>query len=201
MQSTDSLSKRVRAMGLHRRRMNPHMRARAEQQVFKMRIDGWMNVHNLVRRVEVSPAQRIALREVFDMIDADHGGTIDLDEMSVIMRAQGFSLPEIREAMRVGDTNGDGELDFEEFVDLVGGMGQGRPAGTTSHVAGPAGDTFPFKLVAGGYRITQLIDEMKPAVREAALLSRLNPATRQAIAAVGGVDTTLPPIAGAEPRA
>ena len=66
-----------------------------------------------------------------------------------------------------GDSNGDGELDFEEFVTLIGTMGQGRSmADTTAHVAGPAGNTFPFALVANGYRITQLIDAFDPAVRE-----------------------------------
>ena len=101
------------------------------------------------------------------MIDADHGGTIDLEEMSVIMSAQGFKPDEIKEAMRIGDSNGDGELDFEEFVALVGTIGAGRTTSdTTAHVAGPAGNTFPFALVANGYRIKQLVDAFDPVVRE-----------------------------------
>ena len=45
--------------------------------------------------------------------------------------------------------------------------GQGKShSDSTLHVAGPAGNTFPFALVANGYRITQLIDEFDPVVRE-----------------------------------
>ena len=117
-----SLRVRIHALGL-RSRTSPKVRSRAELQVVKMKVDEWMHRHGRLRKVEVPAGQRASLREVFDMIDADHGGTIDLEEMSVIMRAQGFTLEEIKEAMRIGDTNGDGELDFEEFVALVGTIG------------------------------------------------------------------------------
>jgi len=167
------LRTRIHAMGLHRR-STPKQRKNAEIALCKMQVDDWMSVHHLIRKVEVPSVQRQALREVFDMIDADHGGTIDLEEMSVIMSAQGFKPQEIKEAMRIGDSNGDGELDFEEFVALVGTIGAGRTtADTTAHVAGPAGNTFPFALVANGYRIKQLIDAFDPVTREAALKLRM----------------------------
>jgi len=183
------LRTRVNTMGLHRR-ASPRQRKLAEMTLCKMQVDDWMGAHHLTRKIEVPPAQRQSLREVFDMIDADHGGTIDLEEMSVIMSAQGFKPNEIKEAMRIGDSNGDGELDFEEFVSLVGTIGSGRnTADTTAHVAGPAGNTFPFALVANGYRIKQLIDAFDPVVRENALKLKL-----------ASSSTKLPPIAGAESK-
>jgi len=173
------LRAKVHAMGLHHQRPSPRVRRTAELAVGNMHVDDWVKLHHLTRKVELPAAQRESLREVFDMIDADHGGTIDLEEMSVIMGAQGFKPHEIREAIRIGDSNGDGELDFEEFVALVGNMGggRGRISDTTTNVAGDAGNTFPFALVANGYRIKQMIDAFDPANKKQEVL----PPRREAI--------------------
>lgn len=199
----ESLKTKVHSLNLHHR-ADAKTRKDAERQLLKNEVDEWMRAHRLLRRVDVPTSQRESLREVFDMIDADRGGTIDLQEMSVIMEAQGFKKREIQAAIAIGDANGDGELDFEvrgraqlhaqlhaldqlhalsaqyhrvppplasqEFVSLVGSVGRGKTySDTTAEVAGPAGNTFPFALVANGYRITQLISDIDPAIREAKL--------------------------------
>ena len=75
-------------------------------------------------------------------------------------------MAEIKEAMKLGDADDNGELDFEEFVALIAKVSPattgGRSTDTTTLVAGVAGSTFPFSLVAEGYRITQLIDSFDP---------------------------------------
>jgi Ca2+-binding EF-hand superfamily protein len=57
-------------------------------------------------------------REIFDRIDADGSGTIDMEELGVALRRMGrttVSAAEIREVMDEVDMDGDGQLDFDEF--------------------------------------------------------------------------------------
>ena len=90
------------------------------------------------------------------------------------MGAQGFKPKAIKEAMRLGDKNGDGDLDFEEFVSLVASIGGARgDTDTTRMAAGAAGNMFPFALVASGYRLKQRIDALDPAVRERFMLAEI----------------------------
>ncbi|GAX22414.1 hypothetical protein FisN_14Hh027 [Fistulifera solaris] len=61
------------------------------------------------------------LREVFDMFDADGSGCIDRNEMRTLMKklAQDLTEEEITLIMDEVDTDGDGEISFEEFKMLV----------------------------------------------------------------------------------
>ena len=61
------------------------------------------------------------LREVFDMFDADGSGSIDRNEMRALMKklAQDLTEEEITLIMEEVDTDGDGEISFEEFKMLV----------------------------------------------------------------------------------
>jgi Ca2+-binding EF-hand superfamily protein len=61
------------------------------------------------------------LRDVFDIFDADKSGFIDRKEMGSLMKklAQSLSEDEITAIMEEVDIDGDGEVSFEEFKNLM----------------------------------------------------------------------------------
>ncbi|EGB07067.1 hypothetical protein AURANDRAFT_17686, partial [Aureococcus anophagefferens] len=63
-----------------------------------------------------------ALREVFDSIDVDGGGTLDLEEFTQAYRKLLFddlTDRQIALVFRDTDVDGSGEVDFEEFVEAM----------------------------------------------------------------------------------
>merc|ERR1711934_1094221 len=63
------------------------------------------------------------MREAFDLFDTDGGGTIDAAELETAMTALGFtpSKGEINKMVGDLDKDGDGTIDWDEFVLLMGG--------------------------------------------------------------------------------
>ena len=61
------------------------------------------------------------LRGVFDSIDADGGGTIDQAELKVALQSAGRECTDaqIVRMMRICDEDGDGQIDFDEFVHIL----------------------------------------------------------------------------------
>ncbi|CDF37480.1 Calmodulin [Chondrus crispus] len=61
------------------------------------------------------------IREAFNVFDKDGSGKISGDELRQIMKSLGEDLTEeeIQQMIREADTNGDGEIDYEEFVRML----------------------------------------------------------------------------------
>lgn len=61
------------------------------------------------------------VKELFNMFDADGGGTIDTDELTQAFVALGISdtKEEIERLVREIDTDGSGEIEFEEFQEMI----------------------------------------------------------------------------------
>lgn len=68
------------------------------------------------------------LREAFSKIDVDSNGFITTNELNDLFKAANFSLPgyRIREIvqnlMSAGDLNNDGQISFDEFINVVHGL-------------------------------------------------------------------------------
>ena len=73
----------------------------------------------MINRRERQLQERERLKETFDRIDADDGGTLDIEELDILMEDMGLSLNtiELSAAMDEMDEDHSGEVDFEEFYD------------------------------------------------------------------------------------
>ena len=60
-------------------------------------------------------------REIFQLVDLDHGGSIDEEELASLMDLLGLNPSEamLKEMIRTIDTTGTGEIDFADFVRVV----------------------------------------------------------------------------------
>jgi calmodulin len=72
-------------------------------------------------KLVLSEDEVIQARNAFVLYDEDGDGVITLDELSALLPALGQEPrpAEVAELMRRTDTNGDGHIDFEEFVTLL----------------------------------------------------------------------------------
>lgn len=61
------------------------------------------------------------LRQAFDLFDTDGGGTIDPKELRAAIRSLGLETKNqsVYDMMQGIDTDGKGEIDFDEFVDVM----------------------------------------------------------------------------------
>ncbi len=58
------------------------------------------------------------LRDAFDAFDTNRDGLVAIDELLEVMRKHGekMSRDEARASLQQADTDGDGQLSYEEFV-------------------------------------------------------------------------------------
>ncbi|XP_020613007.1 calmodulin-like protein 12 [Orbicella faveolata] len=77
-----------------------------------------------------------AFREVFDLFDSNGGGTIDAEELDLALKSVDIHLSQedLQEVVGAMDKDGNGEIDFYEFLNLMTnterfleGLGKDRP--------------------------------------------------------------------------
>merc|ERR1711865_189756 len=75
------------------------------------------------KEVVITPEQMEEFKEAFELFDTDKSGSIDASELDFAMRALGFEPTgqEVADMLAKTDGDGNGTVQFEEFVDLVSG--------------------------------------------------------------------------------
>eukprot|EP00792_Barthelona_sp_PAP020_P004487 TRINITY_DN2160_c0_g2_i1.p1 TRINITY_DN2160_c0_g2~~TRINITY_DN2160_c0_g2_i1.p1 ORF type:complete len:162 (-),score=55.60 TRINITY_DN2160_c0_g2_i1:11-466(-) len=71
---------------------------------------------------DVSDSKQIeGLRQLFNNFDRDGSGHIDLQEMEYLLNSISAALTknQIQEIMAIADADGNGTIEFEEFVELI----------------------------------------------------------------------------------
>ena len=69
----------------------------------------------------LSSTELAEFREIFDLVDKDKGGSISSEELADLMSTLGInaSRDEIRTMVSEIDADGNGEIDFDEFVQVM----------------------------------------------------------------------------------
>eukprot|EP00293_Proteomonas_sulcata_P014763 CAMPEP_0184288178 /NCGR_PEP_ID=MMETSP1049-20130417/674_1 /TAXON_ID=77928 /ORGANISM="Proteomonas sulcata, Strain CCMP704" /LENGTH=702 /DNA_ID=CAMNT_0026594413 /DNA_START=43 /DNA_END=2147 /DNA_ORIENTATION=- len=70
---------------------------------------------------ELTPEVIAECRTLFDSVDVDGGGSVEVEELSHLFKELGMKVPEakLREMIAEVDTDGGGSIDFDEFCQLV----------------------------------------------------------------------------------
>ncbi|CBY17793.1 unnamed protein product [Oikopleura dioica] len=60
-------------------------------------------------------------REAFQLFDKDGNGTIEIDELKIVLSSLGqpATQEELEELMKLADIDGDGTIDLDEFIEMM----------------------------------------------------------------------------------
>merc|ERR1712166_1476830 len=73
------------------------------------------------RHAHLSEEEIAEFREIFNLVDLDKGGTISKDELKQLMNTLGLkpTQEELNQMVDEIDSDGNGEIDFDEFVTVM----------------------------------------------------------------------------------
>ena len=76
---------------------------------------------------EFTDSELVEFKRCFDQIDVDGSGAVDASEMAEALVSLGEVLPtdKVEQAIREVDANGNGEIEFDEFVQMIFNMRSG----------------------------------------------------------------------------
>jgi len=81
----------------------------------------WLQVERLSPDRQITAQDIDCLKEAFALFDCDRDGEITIKELGKVMMTHGFqpSEEELRDMIRNVDTNANGAIDFNEFIDMM----------------------------------------------------------------------------------
>merc|ERR1739847_107271 len=73
------------------------------------------------KQTELTEAQKVEIKEAFELFDTDGSGSIASGELKVAMKALGFEPKpgEIEKLIHSVDDDGDGEMDYDDFERMM----------------------------------------------------------------------------------
>ena len=77
--------------------------------------------HSSTRHQDFTPQERDEFHAIFKLVDRDGGGTIDIEEMEMLLNTIGLfpTQSELERMFSDVDVDGSGEIDFEEFLAVM----------------------------------------------------------------------------------
>ena len=121
------------------------------------------------------------LREIFDHIDMDKGGTIDKNELRIALEGAGKNLSDqaITAMMNAADNDSNGEIEFEEFANIMKGVKANSAASTIGRKVRARQQSSKAKTKKGVTEVakSKALDRrsLDRAVGEALLARKSNP--------------------------
>merc|ERR1711898_35052 len=89
------------------------------------------------------------IREAFSLFDSDASGAIDVRELKAAMRALGFEVKneELKKMVSDVDNDGNGTIEFTEFLSMMTGkMARRTPARTSRRCSSSSMTTTPTRF-------------------------------------------------------
>ena len=104
-----------------RKKMSARKRRELEHKAAIHENTRWFNVHKKVAPVFFDEAAQSAATKLFNMLDADGGGDIDVSEFTDALHFCGEKpiAADIKELVRLGDQDDNGSIDCEEFIAMM----------------------------------------------------------------------------------
>jgi calmodulin len=108
--------------------------------------------------MNLSEQELAEFREIFNLVDLDHGGSISSDELGRLMEILGIkaSPEELADMIAEIDIDGNGDIDFNEFLLVMTKKVQGDYSMDQVKAA--------FKSIAGGQQTTLAIKDLEHAL-------------------------------------
>lgn len=117
----------------------------------------WLRKHNKAVPASLTKQQRLELKECFNMIDADGGGSLGVQELEDAFQFMGFNISpqHLKDIIEEVDRDGSGEVEYTEFEEIITSALEEIQRRT-----GGGGHMVSFPVLATAYRRRKLLQAM-----------------------------------------
>ena len=158
-------------------RLTPRQLRTARERLARSEMKLWLEKRipsSSMEQKTMTDQRRADLKKCFMLLDVKRRGYINHNDVSVAMKALGFSFEAIRRAVLHEREADDDHLTFDEFVSMITRLSSRRKSkpGASILDVGSGVDridsphAFPFMLVVNSYSISRMIDQHHPEQRE-----------------------------------
>ena len=131
----------------------------------------WLEKHHNNKKISLQNAKgknATQLREIFDSLDEDKSGTIEICELSTAMESLGYYVDRqfILQQFNYVDSDGSGSIDFDEFLTVMTSDALDQHFFQLSDEIEVRTNDMQFFHFATAYRRKKLIDTLSKAKRD-----------------------------------